>query len=263
MMFLVSSAHSTRSVRGVGWWSMVMLAPRIHRPCAVGAISTGAPASTPTASPWRTPAATRPPATRRALSCTSPQLCRTGRSGSPVTIPCGLVRAFSYIVSVKRLTLRPPSRDPLREWYGPESEIARVRKLAFACRYPAVTASRAPNRLRMSPLAELATAGMSSKGSPRPTDRRTPFPQQRDQAGQVEAPLAAEEPAVDGVLEQRPDDLGGGMAYPMVSRMCCVCCGEMRVDAATNATVGVLLSPTCSAGSRVPGRRGWGRASGW
>src|SRR6516164_5494276 len=30
---------------------MVRLAPRIHRPCAVGAISTGKPASTPTASP--------------------------------------------------------------------------------------------------------------------------------------------------------------------------------------------------------------------
>ena len=51
MTFMVSSAQSTRSVRGVGWCSIVRLAPRIHRPCAVGAISTGAPASTPTASP--------------------------------------------------------------------------------------------------------------------------------------------------------------------------------------------------------------------
>ena len=42
MTFMVSSAHTTRSVRGVGWCSIVRLAPRIHRPCAVGAISTGA-----------------------------------------------------------------------------------------------------------------------------------------------------------------------------------------------------------------------------
>ena len=52
MTFMVSSAQTTRSVRGVGWCSIVRLAPRIHRPCAVGAISTGKPASTPTASPW-------------------------------------------------------------------------------------------------------------------------------------------------------------------------------------------------------------------
>ena len=51
MTFMVSSAQTTRSVRGVGWWSIVRLAPRIQRPCAVGAISTGSPASTPTASP--------------------------------------------------------------------------------------------------------------------------------------------------------------------------------------------------------------------
>ncbi len=41
MTLMVSSAHSTRSVRGVGWCSIVRLAPRIHRPWAVGAISTG------------------------------------------------------------------------------------------------------------------------------------------------------------------------------------------------------------------------------
>src|SRR5690625_2670453 len=39
------------AVRGVGWCSMVRLAARIHNAWAVGAISTGAPASTPTASP--------------------------------------------------------------------------------------------------------------------------------------------------------------------------------------------------------------------
>ena len=102
--FAVSSAQNTRSVRGVGWCSMVRTAPRIHRPCAVGAISTGAPASTPTASPFPTPAAARPPATRRALSWTSPQVCRTGRSGSPVTMPLVLLYALGYIVSVNRLT---------------------------------------------------------------------------------------------------------------------------------------------------------------
>ena len=47
-----------------------------------------APASTPTASPWPTPAAASPPAIRRrARSCTSPQVCRTGSCGSPVTMP--------------------------------------------------------------------------------------------------------------------------------------------------------------------------------
>ncbi len=87
MTFIVSSAQTTRSVRGVGWCSIVRLAPRIHRPWAVGAISTGKPASTPTASPWPMPAAARPPAIRRARSCTSPQVWRTGSCGSPVTMP--------------------------------------------------------------------------------------------------------------------------------------------------------------------------------
>ncbi len=78
MTVMVSSAQITRSVRGVGWCSMVRLAPRIHRPCAVGAISTGKPASTPTASPCPMPAAARPPAMLRARSWTSPQVWRTG-----------------------------------------------------------------------------------------------------------------------------------------------------------------------------------------
>src|SRR5215211_2950327 len=107
---------------------MVMLAPRIHRPCAVGAISTGAPASTPTASPGFTPAAARPPAILRAMSWTSAHVCRTGASGSPVTNPCTLERALSYIVSVKRLTVAPFS--PFLRWYGPESEIALFRYAA-------------------------------------------------------------------------------------------------------------------------------------
>ena len=46
MTAVVSSAQRSRSVRGVGWCSMVRLAPRIQMPWAVGAISTGAPAST-------------------------------------------------------------------------------------------------------------------------------------------------------------------------------------------------------------------------
>ena len=41
-------------------------APRNHTPCAVGAISTGAPASKPTRSPGPTPNAANPPATHRA-----------------------------------------------------------------------------------------------------------------------------------------------------------------------------------------------------
>ena len=32
MTVMVSSAQTTRSVRGVGWCSIVRLAPRIHRP---------------------------------------------------------------------------------------------------------------------------------------------------------------------------------------------------------------------------------------
>ena len=104
MTFMVSSAHTTRSVRGVGWCSMVRLAPRIHRPCAVGAISTGKPASTPTASPRPMPAAARPPAMRRARSWTSPQVWRTGAWGSPVTMPFFEMRALRNIFSVNLLT---------------------------------------------------------------------------------------------------------------------------------------------------------------
>ena len=68
MTFMVSSAQTARSVRGVGWCSIVRLAPRIQSACAIGAISTGNPASTPTASPCPTPAAASPPAMRRARS---------------------------------------------------------------------------------------------------------------------------------------------------------------------------------------------------
>ena len=104
---VVSSAQRARSVRGVGWCSMVRLAPRIQMPCAVGAISTGAPASTATASPCPTPAAARPPATWRARWCTSAQVCRTGSSGSPVTMPFMLHWALKYMVSVNWLTTIP------------------------------------------------------------------------------------------------------------------------------------------------------------
>ena len=107
MTFMVSSAHTTRSVRGVGWCSMVRLAPRIHSPWAVGAISTGKPASTPMASPRPMPAAASPPAMHRARSCTSPQVWRTGSWGSPVTMPVVAVRALRNIFSVNLLT-KPP-----------------------------------------------------------------------------------------------------------------------------------------------------------
>ncbi len=110
MTFMVSSAHTARSVRGVGWCSMVRLAPRIHSPCAVGAISTGYPASTPTASSGPMPAAARPPAIRRARSWTSPQVWRTGSWGSPVTMPVVTDRALRYIFSVNLLT--KPSSVP-------------------------------------------------------------------------------------------------------------------------------------------------------
>src|SRR6478735_10035180 len=86
---------------------MVRLAPRIQMPCAVGAISTGAPARTATASPGPMPAAASPPATRRARSCTCAQVWRTGACGSPVFSPLVLDRALEYIVSVKTLMTGP------------------------------------------------------------------------------------------------------------------------------------------------------------
>src|ERR1700677_2154858 len=86
---------------------MVRLAPRIQMPCAVGAISTGAPASTATASPWPTPAEERPPATCLARWWTSNQVCRTGASGSPVLMPLKLHWALANIVSVNLLTEIP------------------------------------------------------------------------------------------------------------------------------------------------------------
>jgi hypothetical protein len=48
---MLSEAQRAKSVRGVGWCSIVRLAPRIQIAWAVGAISTGAPANTATASP--------------------------------------------------------------------------------------------------------------------------------------------------------------------------------------------------------------------
>jgi len=89
----VSCAQTPRSVRGVGWCSIVMLAPRIHAAWMAGAMSTGAPASTVTASPGPIPAAAKAPAIFRACWWTSRQVIRTGASGSPVTIPCVEVAA--------------------------------------------------------------------------------------------------------------------------------------------------------------------------
>ena len=104
MTLAVSFAQCSRSVRGVGWCSIVRLAPRIHSAWAVGAISTGAPARTPTASPRPTPAAAKPPAMHRERSYTSRQVCRTDSRGSPVTMPFSLVMALWNILSVNRLT---------------------------------------------------------------------------------------------------------------------------------------------------------------
>ena len=49
-------------------------------------------------------AAANPPAMHLARWCTSDQVCRTGASGSPVTIPFRLHRALLYMVSVNVLT---------------------------------------------------------------------------------------------------------------------------------------------------------------
>ena len=104
MTVVVSSAHSARSVRGVGWCSMVRLAPRIHSALRGRGDLHRAPASTPTASPRPTPAAARPPAMRRARSCTSPQVCRTGlvRLTGDHALAAG--RALRNIFSVNLLT---------------------------------------------------------------------------------------------------------------------------------------------------------------
>ena len=48
---LLSASQTARSVRGVGCWSMVSEAPRIHTAWARGATSAGAPASTATTEP--------------------------------------------------------------------------------------------------------------------------------------------------------------------------------------------------------------------
>src|SRR5690242_3542672 len=98
---------------------MVRLAPRIQMACAAGAISAGAPASTGTASPRPTPAAARPPAIRRARSCTSPQVCRTGQFGSPVTRPFELEWAVPYMVSVNLLKTIPLASAPRRRGRPP------------------------------------------------------------------------------------------------------------------------------------------------
>ena len=89
----VSSAQAARSVRAVGWCSIVTLPPQSHTAWASGAIATGSPASTPTAAPGASPgrpscSARRAAAIARARSWTSAQVRRTGSRGSPVTMPC-------------------------------------------------------------------------------------------------------------------------------------------------------------------------------
>ena len=96
----VSSDQTARSVRGVGWCSMVTLPPESHTACTAGAISAGSPASTPTADAGRrSPSATSAPAIFVASSCTSPQVLRCGALGSPVTNPLVLSRAVANSVS--------------------------------------------------------------------------------------------------------------------------------------------------------------------
>src|ERR1700744_746173 len=99
---------------------MVRLAPRIHTPCPAGAISAGAWANTGMASPGPTPAAAKPPAIRRARSCTSPQLCRIGQLGSPVTRPLELDWAGLYIFSVNLLKAIPGSTGPAAQGWRVE-----------------------------------------------------------------------------------------------------------------------------------------------
>ena len=99
-------------------------------PWAVGAISTGAPASTATASPWPTPAAASPPATRRARSCTCAHVCRIGASGSPVFKPLELRWALSYIVWVNWL-IQAHSSQLWLVLRGPD-EGARAARMARA-----------------------------------------------------------------------------------------------------------------------------------
>jgi hypothetical protein len=88
----VSSAHAARSVRGVGWCSIVTLPPTSHTAWAAGAIEAGSPASTPTAVPFPTAGAPSAPARRAAairvaVACTSGQVRRTGATGAPVVMP--------------------------------------------------------------------------------------------------------------------------------------------------------------------------------
>lgn len=103
----VSSAHTARSVRGVGWCSIVSEAPRIHTAWIAGAISTGMPTNMPMASSGPSPAPASPPATCLARSWTCFQVCRTGVSGSPVTMPLLLDSALAYSSSVNLLTVPP------------------------------------------------------------------------------------------------------------------------------------------------------------
>ncbi len=86
----VSFAQSARSVRAVGWCSIVTLPPTSQTACAAGAIVAGSPASTPTADPRPMPASSvSTPAARLAVWWISGQDRRTGVRGSPVVMPCG------------------------------------------------------------------------------------------------------------------------------------------------------------------------------
>src|SRR5699024_163758 len=81
------TAPSVRSVRAVGWCSIVTLPPASHTPWAPAATNSGSTARIATALPGGTAVSDNAPATLRARWCTTAQLRRVGSSGTPVTMP--------------------------------------------------------------------------------------------------------------------------------------------------------------------------------
>ena len=133
----VSSAQAARSVRAVGWCSIVTLPPQSHTAWASGAIATGSPASTPTAEPAVSPGRPSCPARRAAAiasarSWTSGQVRRTGSRGSPVTMPWADRDADSSNVARNRdmsAAYGPPpdpqAESPFRRGESPYPDTAR------------------------------------------------------------------------------------------------------------------------------------------
>ncbi len=128
-----------------------MLAPRIHRPCAVGAISTGRARQHADGV-----SVAHPGGNQAARDAARPLVHLTPAvPNRPVRFARHHPMWAGQGVLVHRVRkaahASPPSRDPLREWYGPKSEIARVRKLAVAYCDRAATTSRAPILPRVPP----------------------------------------------------------------------------------------------------------------